>query len=144
MKLCGLYFRFPCDDFDDLYWDDDYEDGKSFETWIRHKYTGPYWYNGQCEQYHFANATEESVIDQNPTIRESMSFEKWEKLRQQGKDPKKEQDRYKPINKASVCESIVLDLSDWKHVISRSSFSKFSRNVAYYRYCSFMHRGFNI
>ncbi|XME01135.1 GNAT family N-acetyltransferase [Lachnospiraceae bacterium C1.1] len=27
IKLCGLYFRFPTTEYEDLYWDDDYEDG---------------------------------------------------------------------------------------------------------------------
>ena len=36
VRLCGLYFRFPCNDFEDLYWDDDYEEGKNFDTWLKH------------------------------------------------------------------------------------------------------------
>lgn len=31
-KVCGIYFRFPTDDTDDLYWDDDYEGEQSFKT----------------------------------------------------------------------------------------------------------------
>ncbi|MDY5521410.1 MAG: hypothetical protein SPF73_06280 [Agathobacter sp.] len=50
-KLCGVYFRFPTEDFEDLYWDDDYEEGRSFNTWLRRKYTGPYVYDGQGDYY---------------------------------------------------------------------------------------------
>lgn len=50
-KLCGVYFRFPTDDFEDLYWDDDYEEGRSFNTWLRSKYTGPYVYGGTGDYY---------------------------------------------------------------------------------------------
>lgn len=50
-KLCGVYFRFPTDDYEDLYWDDDYEEGKSFNTWLRSKYTGPYVYGGERDYY---------------------------------------------------------------------------------------------
>ena len=50
-QLCGVYFRFPTDDLEDLYWDDDYEEGKSFNTWLRNKYTGPYTYGGMGDYY---------------------------------------------------------------------------------------------
>ena len=50
-KLCGVYFRFPTEDFEDLYWDDDYEEGRSFNTWLRSKYTGPYVYGGEGDYY---------------------------------------------------------------------------------------------
>ena len=56
VKLCGLYFRYPCEDFEDLYWDDDYEEGLSIKTWFRKKYTGPYKYAGNWEHYSIANA----------------------------------------------------------------------------------------
>jgi len=56
VKLCGLYFRYPCEDFEDLYWDDDYEEGQSIKTWFRKKYTGPYKYLGEWEHYDIANA----------------------------------------------------------------------------------------
>ena len=56
VKLCGLYFRYPCEDFEDLYWDDDYEEGQSIKTWMRKKYTGPYRYKGEWEHYSNANA----------------------------------------------------------------------------------------
>ena len=50
-KLCGVYFRFPTEDFEDLYWDDDYEEGRSFSTWLRSKYTGSYVYGGEGDYY---------------------------------------------------------------------------------------------
>ncbi len=50
-KLCGVYFRFPTEDYEDLYWDDDYEEGRSFSTWLRSKYTGPYVYEGTGDYY---------------------------------------------------------------------------------------------
>lgn len=50
-KLCGVYFRFPIEDYEDLYWDDDYEEGRSFSTWLRSKYTGPYVYGGEGDYY---------------------------------------------------------------------------------------------
>ena len=50
-QLCGVYFRFPTEDYEDLYWDDDYEEGRSFSTWLRSKYTGPYRYEGNGDYY---------------------------------------------------------------------------------------------
>ena len=46
-----MYFRFPTEDYEDLYWDDDYEEGRSFSTWLRSKYTGPYVYGGEGDYY---------------------------------------------------------------------------------------------
>lgn len=62
VKLCGVYFRFPCDNFDDLYWDDDYEDGESIKSWFRRKYTGPYFYDGNWEHYDCANEAAKRVV----------------------------------------------------------------------------------
>ena len=56
VNLCGLYFRYPTEDFEDIYWDDDYEEGQSIKTWFRRKYTGPYDYLGEWEHYTKANA----------------------------------------------------------------------------------------
>ena len=56
LNLCGLYFRYPTEDFEDIYWDDDYEEGQSIKTWFRRKYTGPYDYLGEWEHYTKANA----------------------------------------------------------------------------------------
>ena len=49
-ELCGAYFRFsyPDDsDMEDVYWDNDYDDRKSFARWEKEKYCGPYEYAGQ-------------------------------------------------------------------------------------------------
>ena len=50
-RLSGVYFRFPTADMDDLFWDDDYEEGLSFKTWLRKKYNGPYRFLGFDDQY---------------------------------------------------------------------------------------------
>ncbi len=104
MKLCGLYFRFPCDDFDDLYWDDDYEEGQSIKTWFRKKYTGPYKYKGRWEHYHFVNDTVKSVVEENPTIRRQISFAEWSGLKDEGKKPEKMLAKMIPIEEATIQE----------------------------------------
>lgn len=50
-ELSGIYFRMPTEDFEDLYWDDDYDGTKSFRNWLRKKYCGPYTYGGYSEIY---------------------------------------------------------------------------------------------
>ncbi len=50
-ELAGVYFRFPSEDFEDIYWDDDYREGESIRSWMKKKYTGPYQYNGYHEHY---------------------------------------------------------------------------------------------
>lgn len=49
--LAGVYFRFPTNNYQDLYWDDDYCEGQSIKSWMRKKYTGPYCYDGFDEHY---------------------------------------------------------------------------------------------
>ena len=41
-ELCGKLFRFSTDDFEDLYWDDNYKPGISVKNWIKSKYKAPY------------------------------------------------------------------------------------------------------
>ena len=55
VKLCGLYFRYPYCELEDLYWDEDYEETESIKSWFTRKYTGPYRYEGYSENYHYAH-----------------------------------------------------------------------------------------
>lgn len=50
-KMAGVYFRFPTEDYEDIYWDDDYKEGESIKSWMKRKYTGPYRYKGHGEHY---------------------------------------------------------------------------------------------
>lgn len=50
-RMAGVYFRFPTENFSDIYWDDDYKEGQSIKSWMRKKYTGPYRYAGDGEHY---------------------------------------------------------------------------------------------
>lgn len=41
VEMCGIYLHAPvAEDFNDLYWDDDYREGKSPNVWMKSKYTG--------------------------------------------------------------------------------------------------------
>ncbi len=61
-EMAGIYFRFPTDDLEDWYWDDDYIEGQSVKTWMRKKYTGPYTYGGKQEHYIFSQAEVRDMI----------------------------------------------------------------------------------
>ena len=50
-QMAGVYFRFPTENYEDIYWDDDYREGESIKSWMRRKYTGPYKYKGYGEHY---------------------------------------------------------------------------------------------
>ena len=50
-KLAGVYFRFPTENYEDIYWDDDYKEGESIRSWMKKKYIGPYRYKGYAEHY---------------------------------------------------------------------------------------------
>ena len=39
-EYCGIYFRFPTEDMNDLYWDDDYNGELSIKSWLKRKYNG--------------------------------------------------------------------------------------------------------
>ncbi len=49
--MAGIYFRFPSEDWHDIYWDDDYRKNENFRAWQKRKYTGPYKYKGLGEHY---------------------------------------------------------------------------------------------
>lgn len=37
-RQVGMYFRFPGDNYEDIYWDDDYEEDMSLKSWLKSKY----------------------------------------------------------------------------------------------------------
>lgn len=102
IDLCGVYFRFPCDDFEDIYWDDDYKQGVSIKTWFRKKYTAPYSYGGKWEHYAFANATAKSLITENSVIRVTPSFDEWMEMKKNGIDVSKQKDKMIPVTDATI------------------------------------------
>ncbi len=67
-KLAGVYFRFPTENYEDIYWDDDYREGESVRSWMKKKYTGPYKYKGNGEHY-LTNQMEVQGL-----------FERWEEI----------------------------------------------------------------
>lgn len=67
-KLCGQYFRFPTEDFEDLYWYCDYNENISIKNWFKKKYTGPYIYKGQGDYYSNCQKDVAKFIASHPEI----------------------------------------------------------------------------
>lgn len=84
-KMAGVYFRSAIEDYDDVYWDDDYKEGESIRSWMRKKYTGPYKYGGFSEHY---------LENQ---IRVKSRFSEWDEIivRRSAEEAKKRQEPYK-------------------------------------------------
>lgn len=72
--LVGILFQPPSEAEEDVFWDDDYESG-SIMTWLKKKYTGPYFYGGTMEHPEMARQDIEALLDRfNPIkVRESFS-----------------------------------------------------------------------
>ena len=104
-RLCGRYFRFPIDftdeqEMDDVYWDEDYDEGMSYKIWLRKKYTGPYTYGGIGEHYLAAQTKYRYLVESNPMVRVSPSFRNY--LENKGKQSA---DRIKPIETLTIEEA---------------------------------------
>lgn len=87
-RLAGVYFRFPDDTKEDLFWDDDYNADKSIKSWMKSKYKGPYQYGGLGD-YYFEN--QKKVINlksELPYFEVRDSYEEY--LRSLGKTNRKE------------------------------------------------------
>lgn len=77
-QLCGIYFRFIYEDYmlDDIYWDDDYTEGRSFKTWLKKKYTNPDNYKGGLEHYLMAQDDVKQFWKTTKTIRKKPDYSK--------------------------------------------------------------------
>lgn len=81
-RLCGMYFRFfynDEEDLEDIYWDDDYEEGESFKSWMRRKYQGVHLYEGTLEDYLIAQRSIGQYVDEDTLLMVRPSFKEWQK-----------------------------------------------------------------
>ena len=70
-RQVGMYFRFPSDDFEEIYWDDDFEycePAMSIRDWLEEKYCGPYLYDGVSEHYLLAQIEVKDFLRRYPEI----------------------------------------------------------------------------
>ena len=98
-EYCGTYFRFPTEDMNDLYWDDDYNGELSIKSWLKRKYNGYNNYNGYSEHFVIAKKKVESFIDEFPFLNVDTYFS--EPKTQRGK---RGNIIRKPISEATVAE----------------------------------------
>lgn len=100
---CGIYFRFPSDDMDDIYWDDDYNGDVSVKTWFRRKYTGLYQYRGMSEHFMEARYALSQFLCENKEISVAPPFSEWQHM----SDTERLTQKAKNIDEVS-CEEIAL------------------------------------
>ena len=62
-KLCGIYFQVPDTEDPDRFWDDDYDEKRSFNSWLRKKYCGPYQYDTDYDQYSACQEKLQALLD---------------------------------------------------------------------------------
>lgn len=90
LRFCGLYFRFPYGDDDmaleDVYWDDDYEEGESFKSWLRKKYNPPFYYGGQSELFLVSRMNAKDFYNENRTLKIGPSFSEYLKGNKQSRE----------------------------------------------------------
>ena len=80
-SLAGIYFRFPSEELDDLFWDEDYEANMSIKSWFKSKYKGPYHYGGLGD-YYLVNQHLVQLLKQDlPSFEVRESFEEYMKRR---------------------------------------------------------------
>lgn len=82
-SLAGIYFRFPDEELDDLFWDDDYEPNMSVKSWFRRKYGGPYFYGGVGDYYYENQANVQLLKKELPSFEVRPSFHEF--MRSEGK-----------------------------------------------------------
>lgn len=118
---CGTYFRFPTDDMNDLYWDDDYDGKLSIKSWLKHKYNGYNNYNGYSEHFVTAKKEVENYIDEFPFLNVDTYFTEPET--QRGKHG---QFIRKPISEATVAEAS-LQIGELGSLLERLSLNEVLR-----------------
>lgn len=113
-KLAGMYFRFPCEDYEDIYWDDDYKAGISVKNWMRKKYTGPYYYGGTREYFYMCQKDVKELYEWQPTLEVRKSFGEWmdecKALAEKTGDKEAKADMIKRI--APITEVTITELAD--------------------------------
>lgn len=131
-RLAGAYFRFPTDDFEDIYWDDDYKPSISVKTWLRRKYTGPYYYAGTREYYYRCQEDVRSLLDWKPMLEVHKSFGEWyeekEALEEKTGNKDAKPDRIKRI--APITEVTVRELQDT--ISFQGGFDEFIERIPLY------------
>lgn len=97
-NLVGILFQPPSESEKDIFWDDDYEKG-SINTWLKKKYTGPYFYGGELEHPEIAKRDVKRLMDNFQMLDVKESFQDY--IARSKKDGDKET---KTLRKAPLIE----------------------------------------
>lgn len=71
--LVGILFQPPSEAEEDIFWDDDYRSG-SVKSWLKKKYTGPYFYGSCLEDYDAAKNDVDQLLERFPMVEVQESF----------------------------------------------------------------------
>ncbi len=102
LRLCGVYFRFPDGNLEDRYWDDDYDESMSIDSWFKTKYQGPYQYGAMGDYYYTNQMNVKDFMNQLPEFKVLPSFEEYKKI--QHNPELKQQDRIVKLEDAKFSE----------------------------------------
>lgn len=83
--LVGRLFQPPSEAEGDIFWDDDYERG-SINTWLKKKYTGPYFYGGKTEHLEIAKQDVQEMLDRFKMMEVRESFKDYMERSNKGDD----------------------------------------------------------
>ena len=75
LSMCGKLFRFPSDDMDDLYWDDDYSGDVSVKNWLKSKYRAPYKTKAKADTLEGNAESIQEFKNHFPDLPENMTLE---------------------------------------------------------------------
>jgi hypothetical protein len=96
--LVGVLFQPPSEAEDDIFWDEDYERG-SFYTWMKKKYSGPYYYGGYLENPEAAKQDIQELLNHFKMVEVRESFRDYMERLEKGNN-----DKEKIIRKAPLIE----------------------------------------
>ncbi len=96
--LVGILFQPPGECEQDIFWDDDYRSG-SIKTWLKKKYTGPYFFRGITEDYEWAQNDVKQLIEHFPMLEVRESFSNY-----MNRCNGKSKEKFRIIKKAPLIE----------------------------------------
>lgn len=95
-ELVGICFQPPSEAEEDVFWDDDYEDG-NHSRWLKKKYSGPYRYGGIFEDPDMARQDVDAFITRFPKLAVMEPFDEYyERTKGDDKNERKVL-RYAPV-----------------------------------------------
>lgn len=113
-KVCGIYFRYPIFDENDLHWDDDYDGSKSIRSWLRDQYTGGFRYRGYAEHCLECKGALTTVRNSNPTVRVYPSYQEYKQA-----TPENPGGREVPYDQVTFNEANIRSLGQLTQLLER-------------------------